>query len=138
MDAPTFELQPCVRFSERRGRLVRRTFGAGKQRASLGIQAVYRLVGTGDVEVRGNDPTGKSVFRGIFGPSAEGALACYDRVVSTRAPLLDPVPFTAPSGKYVAEETLFLPLSEDGVNVSKILVYSYSRESIDQAASWRA
>jgi hypothetical protein len=37
----------------------------------------------------------------------------------------------------VAEETLFLPLSEDGVNVSKILVYSYSRESIDQAASWR-
>jgi hypothetical protein len=32
---------------------------------------VYRLVGTGDVEVRGNDPTGKSVLDGFFGPSAE-------------------------------------------------------------------
>ena len=98
---------------------------------------VYRLVGTGDVEVRGNDPTGKSVLEGFFAPSAEDALACYDRVVATRAPLLDPVPFTAPSGKYVTEETLFLPLSEDGVNVSKILVYSYSRETVNQAASWR-
>ena len=98
---------------------------------------VYRLVGTGDVEVRGNDPTGKSVLEGFFGPSAEDALACYDRVVATRAPLLDATPFTAPSGKFVEEETLFLPLSEDGINVSKILVYSYSRETVNQAASWR-
>jgi hypothetical protein len=99
---------------------------------------VYRLVGTGDVEVRGNDPTGKSVLEGFFAPSADDALACYDRVVATRAPLLDPMPFTAPSGKFVTEETLFLPLSEDGINVSKILVYSYSRERVNQAASWRA
>ena len=98
---------------------------------------VYRLVGTGEVEVRGNDPTGKSVLEGFFASSAEDALACYDRVVATRAPLLDPVPFTALSGKYVTEETLFLPLSEDGTNVNKILVYSYSRESVDRAASWR-
>jgi hypothetical protein len=97
---------------------------------------VYRLVGTGEVEVRGNDPTGKSVLESFFAPSAEDALACYDRVVATRAPLLDPMPFTAPSGKFVTEETLFLPLSEDGINVSKILVYSYSRESVNQAASW--
>ena len=99
---------------------------------------VYRLVGTGEVEVRGNDPTGKSVLVGYFAPSADDALACYDRVVATRAPLLDPMPFTAPSGKFVTEETLFLPLSEDGINVSKILVYSYSRDTVNQAASWRA
>jgi hypothetical protein len=98
---------------------------------------VYRLIGTGDVDVRGNDPTGKSVLEGFFAPSAEDALACYDRVVATRAPLLDPMPFTAPGGKFVTEETLFLPLSEDGNNVSKILVYSYSRETIDQRAIWR-
>jgi hypothetical protein len=98
---------------------------------------VYRLVGTGEVEVRGNDPTGKSVLKGFFGPSADDALACYDRVVATAAPLLDPVPFTAPSGKFVMEETLFLPLSEDGTNVNKILIYSYSRESVDRATSWR-
>jgi hypothetical protein len=89
---------------------------------------VYRLVGTGDVEVRGNDPTGKSVLEGFFGPSAEDALSCYDKVVETRAPFLDPAPFTAPSGKWSNEETLFLPLSEDGVTVNKILVFSYSRD----------
>ena len=94
---------------------------------------VYRLVGTGEVEVRGNDPTGKSVLDGFFAPSAEDALACYDRVVSTRAPLLDPVPFTAPSGRYVTEETIFLPLSEDSVTVNKILVFSYSRDVIRRA-----
>ena len=89
---------------------------------------VYRLVGTGDVEVRGNDPTGKSVLEGFFGPSAEDALSCYDKVVEKRAPFLDPAPFTAPSGKWINEETLFLPLSEDGVTVNKILVFSYSRD----------
>jgi hypothetical protein len=89
---------------------------------------VYRLVGTGDVEVRGNDPTGKSVLEGFFGPSAEDALSCYDRVVEMRAPLVDPAPFTAPSGKWINEETLFLPLSDDGENVNKILVFSYSRD----------
>ena len=79
---------------------------------------VYRLVGTGDAEVRGHDPTGKSVLEGFFGPSAEDALSCYDRVVESRAPFLDTAPFTAPSGKYVNEETLFLPLSDDGESVN--------------------
>lgn len=89
---------------------------------------VYRLIGTGEVEVRGNDPTGKSVLEGFFGPSAEDALGCYDKVIETRAPLLDPTPFTAPSGKWITDETLFLPLSDDGVTVNKILVFSYSRD----------
>jgi hypothetical protein len=89
---------------------------------------VYRLVGTGDVEVRGHDPTGKSVLEGFFGPSADDALNCYDKVVQTRAPLLDATPFTAPSGKWINDETLFLPLSDDGETVNKILVFSYSRD----------
>ena len=88
---------------------------------------VYRLVGTREVDVRGHDPTGKSVSQGYFGPSPENALACYDQVVATRAPLLDTEPFTAQNGLYVTEETLFLPLSHDGVQVNKILVFSYSR-----------
>lgn len=90
---------------------------------------VYRLVGTGDVEVRGNDPTGKAVAEGFFGPSADDALRCYDSVVETRAPLLDPIPFTAPNGKWINEETIFLPLSDDGEKVNKILVFSYCRDT---------
>ena len=89
---------------------------------------VYRLVGTGDVEVRGNDPTGMSVQEGFIGPSAVDAISCYDRVVTTRAPFLDPTPFTAPNGRYVTEETLFLPLSDDGEIVNKVIVFSYSRD----------
>jgi hypothetical protein len=87
--------------------------------------------------VRGNDPTGKSVLEAFFAPGAEDALACYDWVVSTRAPLLDPIPFFAPRGRHVTEETLFLPLSEDGVNVNKILVYSHSRDREPSAFAWR-
>jgi hypothetical protein len=84
---------------------------------------VYRLVGTADVQVRGHDPTGKSVIEGFFGPNVEDALSCYDRVVKTKAPVLDPVPFTATNGRYATEETMFLPLSDDGVTVNKIIVF---------------
>jgi len=84
---------------------------------------VYRLVGTADVQVRGHDPTGKSVIEGFFGPSVEDALSCYDRVVATKAPVLDPVPFTATNGRYATEETMFLPLSDDGTSVNKIIVF---------------
>ena len=89
---------------------------------------VYRLVGTAGVEVRRQDPTGKSVPEGFFGPSAADAPACYDRVVATRAPFRDAVPFIVPSGRHVMQEPIFLPLSDDGVNVNKILVFSCSRD----------
>jgi len=89
---------------------------------------VYRLVGTADVEVRGSDPTGKSVIEGFFGPSVGDVLANYDRVVSDRAPHIDPQHFTATTGRYVTEETIFLPLSDDGENVNIVLVFSQSRD----------
>ncbi|MEZ5829951.1 MAG: PAS domain-containing protein [Dongiaceae bacterium] len=95
---------------------------------------VYRLVGTGDVEVRGNDPTGKPVADASFAPSPDDALRCYDAVVATKAPLLDAEPFTAPNGRYVTEETLFLPLSDDGVNVNMVMVFSYSKHA--SPSSW--
>ena len=75
---------------------------------------VCRLLGTADAEVRGNDPTGKSVREGFFGPSAETVLANYDRVVSARAQYLDPRRYVATTGHYVTQETIFLPLSDDG------------------------
>jgi hypothetical protein len=92
---------------------------------------VYRLVGTADVQVRGHDPTGRSVAEGFFGPDAEDALGCYDTVVKSRAPLLDPVPFTATNGRYATEETIFLPLSDDGINVNKVLVFFAFKDVLD-------
>jgi hypothetical protein len=95
---------------------------------------VYRLVGTGEVEVRGNDPTGKSVAEACFAPNPENALGCYDAVVATKAPLLDAEPFTAPNGRYVTEETIFLPLSSDQTTVNMVLVFSHSKYASPQ--SW--
>jgi hypothetical protein len=74
------------------------------------------------------------VIDGFFGPSLEDALSCYDRVVATRAPVLDPVPYTATTGRYSTEETMFLPLSEDGVNVSKIIVFFAFVDVLDPGA----
>jgi hypothetical protein len=84
---------------------------------------VYRLVGTMEVEVRGYDPTGKSVGQAYFGENAEDATACYDRVVETRAPVLDPQPFLERRRGYQGAESLFLPLSNDGRTVNMILVF---------------
>lgn len=95
---------------------------------------VYRLVDTANVEVRGYDPTGKSVIEGFFGPSVDDVLANYDRVVSSRAPHIDPQHFKATNGRYVTEETIFLPLSDDGENVNIVLVFSQSRDSRSAAA----
>ena len=88
---------------------------------------VYRLSGTNDVEVRGFDATGKSVREGFFGPSAADSLACYDRVVELKGPIIDPSGFKNANGRFIAEETIFLPLSDDGANVNKILVHFSGR-----------
>ena len=84
---------------------------------------VYRLVGTKEVEIRGRDPTGKSVLEGFFGPSLDDALSCYDTVVRTRRPHYDDTPYITPDGRFSDDETLFLPLSEDGEHISRILVF---------------
>ncbi len=84
---------------------------------------VYRLVGTMEVEVRGYDPTGRSVGEAYFGENAADATECYDRVVETRAPVLDPLPFLERRRGYRGAESLFLPLSNDGIAVNMILVF---------------
>lgn len=84
---------------------------------------VYRLVGTMEVEVRGYDPTGKSVSEAYFGENAEDAMKCYDRVVETRAPVLDTRPFLERGRGYAGAESLFLPLSNDGATVNMIMVF---------------
>jgi hypothetical protein len=76
-----------------------------------------------EVEVRGYDPTGKSVGEAYFGESAGDATECYDRVVETRMPVLDPLPFLERRRGYRGAESLFLPLSNDGFAVNMIMVF---------------
>ena len=68
---------------------------------------VYRLVGTGDAEVRGLDPTGRSVRDGYFSPSIEDLLSNYDRVVGFRAPHIHPQHYIAATGRYTTKEGAF-------------------------------
>ena len=88
---------------------------------------IYRLIGTAEVQVRGYDPTGRSVREAFFAPEENDALACYDKVVATKVALVDPAPFETDESPYVTDETIYLPLSDDGVSVDKIVVYSVTR-----------
>ena len=88
---------------------------------------VYRLVGTREVEARGQDPTGKSVGEKFHGSSRENVLRNYDWVCSDRAPLFDDYHFTSPGGRLLDEQAIFLPLSADGETVNQILVYTHHR-----------
>ncbi|MBK8161263.1 MAG: PAS domain-containing protein [Rhodospirillaceae bacterium] len=91
---------------------------------------VYRLVGTKEVALRGRDPTGRSIAEAYFGHSLENVMAKYDGVCATRAPFHERDNFQVVD-RYVGEENLFLPLSDDGLAVNKILVFSINRDLYD-------
>jgi hypothetical protein len=91
---------------------------------------VYRLVGTKEVDLRGRDPTGKSIAEAFFGQSLQNVTAKYDTVCKSRAPFHEWDDFQVVD-RYVGEENLFLPLSDDGETVNKILVFSINRDLYD-------
>ncbi|MBK8161264.1 MAG: PAS domain-containing protein [Rhodospirillaceae bacterium] len=88
---------------------------------------VYRLVGTSEVELRGFDPTGKSVADAYFASSADAALLQYETTRVEKKPRYVADPFQMVD-RFIGEEDLFLPLSNDGVTVNMILVFSIARD----------
>lgn len=86
---------------------------------------VYRLVGTREVAMRGNDPTGKGIGEGFFADSAESAMAAYQDVVDRRAPRFERRRFIAPNGRIGNEQSVLLPLSDDDLTVNKIIAYTH-------------
>jgi hypothetical protein len=85
---------------------------------------IYRLVGTREVAVRGNDPTGKSVNTHSFGHSLADALENYDMVVESRAPRIDLAHLLSFDAMILDRDKLFLPLGRDDRAVDMIMVYS--------------
>ena len=88
---------------------------------------VYRLVGTREVAMRGNDPTGRAVAEGYFAPTADAAIASFQDVVDRRAPRFENRRFIAADGRVGDEECVILPLSNDGSRVNMLLVYTHHR-----------
>ena len=89
---------------------------------------VYRLVGTREVRVRGNDPTGRPVMENSF-QDRERALSNYHHVVTSRAPHVDATPALSDDREVLDMETIFLPLSDNGEDVDKVLVYTVQKNA---------
>lgn len=88
---------------------------------------VYRLVGTMEVALRGRDPTGCSLADAFFGRSLKSVQAKYETVCATCAPFYEVDDFQVVD-RYVNEENIFVPLSDDGETVNKIMVFSINRD----------
>lgn len=86
---------------------------------------VYRLLGTREVAMRGRDSTGKGVAEGFFASSAETALASYRDVLQRRAPRFEQRRFITPDGRIGNEQTVILPLSEDGQSINMMIAYTH-------------
>jgi len=95
--------------------------------AAGNVDLVYRLAGTREVEVRGEDPTGKRVADAFCGPSLENVLGCYLSVVEGRQPFVDDDYFVRDGDDFADEANIFLPLSNDGERINMILVYTAYR-----------
>lgn len=85
----------------------------------------YRQVGWREVEARTVDPSGMTVRQCYEGEGLVFVLESYDLAVNSREAFVDfSIDITA-SQRYVETETLFLPLSQDGVDVTQVMVYSH-------------
>ncbi|MCP1336459.1 PAS domain-containing protein [Futiania mangrovi] len=87
---------------------------------------VYRLIGTNVQALRGgNDPSGLAVADEGFGQPRENVVENYRFVSETGSFLYDPRPYHSARGLVCLGETLFLPLSDDGMEVTQILAYAH-------------
>lgn len=86
----------------------------------------YRLVGTREVEMRGRDPTGKSILEAYYGESAEDTTFYLDRVVQAREPVLYRGTYQPLTTRTQRDDVLFLPLSKDGEAVNMIMLLSHT------------
>ena len=93
----------------------------------------YRLVGTHEVEMRGRDPTGKSILEAYYGESAEDTTCYLDRVVETREPVLYRGTYQPLRTRTQRDDVLFLPLSKDGETVNMVMLLSHTDWVRDEA-----
>ncbi|HEV8392235.1 MAG TPA: PAS domain-containing protein [Dongiaceae bacterium] len=93
----------------------------------------YRQCGRREMEVRGQDPTGRTVRQCHQGEILDFVLENYDRVVTRGDGLLDLSVDINSDRRFVATEVLFLPFSDVGVAVTDILVYSHYMDTAQGA-----
>ncbi len=84
----------------------------------------YRLVGTGEVNHRGFDPTGKTLEEAYSGLDGDYCDGNYRYVATSGKHLFDTSPERTNMGNMADVQVLFVPLAGDGKTVDMIMVYS--------------
>lgn len=85
---------------------------------------IYRLVGQVEVEMRGFNHLGHAVEDSFFAVSKEEALRNYNLVIDGREMVYDWARYMTSSGFQVSQETIFLPLSDDGERVNMVITFT--------------
>ena len=85
---------------------------------------VYRLVGTKEVEIRGNDPTGKSVKEAFYGSLVDEVEENYTYVCEHGSFIYDHTNEAEDPAQILYDETIFLPLSNDDKQVNIVMLFS--------------
>ncbi|NQW10204.1 MAG: PAS domain-containing protein [Alphaproteobacteria bacterium] len=96
----------------------------------------YRVVGTAEVANRGFDPTGKLVQDGYFAGSLAETLRSYESARIQKCGIYEVLDFVTKKGTRHKEQSIMLPLSENGTDVSQIIVFS-KREGELRPSRWR-
>lgn len=89
----------------------------------------YRQCGALEMQVRGDNPVGKTVRQCHEGEVLDFVLENYDRVVTSGDGLVDFSVDINRDPHYVGTETLMLPFSDVGVAVTQILAYVHYVET---------
>ena len=96
-----------------------------------GSDAIFKLVGTRIVEAAGFDLTGKRLSAGSYTLTPEIVLANLHRISSHAHACVQTNPIMiAPTGFAKPSERLWMPFSEDGQHVDRILLYYHRVEII--------
>lgn len=85
----------------------------------------YLRLGKRAAELRGYDPTGKTVRDIYSGDALDFVLENYDLAISHPCGIVDFSVDIIPDDRHVELETLLLPLSDDGRTPSHVLVYGH-------------
>ncbi|MCZ4281472.1 PAS domain-containing protein [Kiloniella laminariae] len=93
------------------------------------LELTYRLVGTNEVAVRGNDPTGKKVKDTFLANNWEDVWGNYSHVIKNKGVAFDDSDMPNSNGVMVGDETIFVPLSQDGEFVNMVMLYSIQRKA---------
>lgn len=90
---------------------------------------LYRQCGALEMQVRGDNPIGKTVRQCHEGEVLDFVLESYDRVVASGDGLIDFSVDINRDLRYVGTETLLLPFSDVGVAVTQVLAYVHYMET---------